>query len=52
MKVGFMVMIKKQSNSHCSGRAHNHQEQKGMAGPEFNKEHAPGFFLCEGDCSL
>jgi hypothetical protein len=28
MEVGFMVMIQKQSNNRCSGRAHNHQEQK------------------------
>jgi hypothetical protein len=27
-KVGFMVLIQKQSNNHCSGRAHNHQEQE------------------------
>jgi hypothetical protein len=40
MEVGFTVMIQKQSNNHRSGRAHNHQSKKGMAGPEFNKEHA------------
>jgi hypothetical protein len=28
MKVGFMVMIQKQSNNRHSGRAHNHPEQK------------------------
>jgi hypothetical protein len=32
-------MIQKQSNNHHSGRAHNHQEQEGMADPEFNNEH-------------
>jgi hypothetical protein len=39
-KVGFTFMIQKQSNNCCSGRAHNHQEQKkkkGMAWPEFIK---------------
>jgi hypothetical protein len=28
MKVGFMVMIQKQSKNHHDGRANNHQEQK------------------------
>jgi hypothetical protein len=28
MKIGFMVMIQKQSNNHHSGRTHNHQDQK------------------------
>jgi hypothetical protein len=27
-KVGFMVIIQKQSKNHRSGRAHDHQEQK------------------------
>jgi histone-lysine N-methyltransferase SETMAR len=49
MKVGFTVMIQKQSNRHHSGRAHSHQEQKGAAGPKFNKEHAHCFFQCEGN---
>jgi hypothetical protein len=39
MKVGFTVMIQKQSNNRRSGRANNHQEiKKGAPGPEFNKE--------------
>jgi hypothetical protein len=36
MKVGFTVMIQKQSNSLHSGRADSDQEQKGLASPEFN----------------
>jgi hypothetical protein len=47
-EAGFMVMIQKQNKNHCSGRAHNHQDQKkkkNMAGPEFNKEHAHCFFF-------
>jgi hypothetical protein len=44
-EVGFTVMIQKQSNNCRSGRAHNHQWQKGMASLEFNKEHAHCFFL-------
>jgi hypothetical protein len=39
-KVGFMFMIQKQSNNRYNGRAHNHQEQKGAADLEFNKEHS------------
>jgi hypothetical protein len=44
MKVGFTVMIQKQSNNRHSGRAHKHQEQKGAAGLEFNKDYAHSFF--------
>jgi hypothetical protein len=40
MKVQFTVMIQKQTNNRRRGRAHNHQEPKGAAGMEFNKEHA------------
>jgi hypothetical protein len=51
MKVGFMVLIQKQSNNRRNGRAHNHQEQKkGAAGPELKKQHAV-LFRHEGDCS-
>jgi hypothetical protein len=49
--VGFMVMIQKQSNNCRSGRANNHQEEKGAAGPLCNEEHAYCFFRHEGDCS-
>jgi hypothetical protein len=38
------------SNDRHSGRAHSHQEKKGAAGPEFNKEHAHCFFQHEGNC--
>jgi hypothetical protein len=44
MIAGFTVMIQKQSNNHCSGRAKILQEQKSTSGPEFNKEHNH-FFL-------
>jgi hypothetical protein len=47
-KVGFMVMVQEQSNSRRSRRAHNHQEKKGTAGPEFNKGHAHYFFNMKG----
>jgi hypothetical protein len=47
-----MVMIQKQSDSRCSGRAHNDQEQKkkkkGVTGPKFDKEHAHYFFHVKG----
>jgi hypothetical protein len=44
MKIGFThtVMIQKQSNSLCSGRAHNHQKQK-----RYNR-----FGVQQGACSL
>jgi hypothetical protein len=42
-KVGFMVMIQKQSSNCRSGETHNNQEQKGTAGLEFNKVHAQCF---------
>jgi hypothetical protein len=48
MKVGFTVMIQKQRNNCHSGRAHNNQEQKRPAGPDFNKEHAHCFFDVKG----
>jgi hypothetical protein len=37
-------MIQKQNNNSRSGRSHDHQEHKGAACPEFNKEHAHCFF--------
>jgi hypothetical protein len=39
----FTVMIQEQNNNHRSRRAHNHQEQKGATGLEFNKEHTHYF---------
>jgi hypothetical protein len=41
-------MIQKQCNDRRSGRAHNDQEQKRCAGPEFNKEHAHWIFDLKG----
>jgi hypothetical protein len=50
MKVGFMVMIQKQSNNRCSGKDHNHPEQKRHSRSGV-QQRACSFFLCEGVCS-
>jgi hypothetical protein len=50
-KVGFMVMIQKQSNNDQSGRAHNHQEQKRCGRSRVQQTAFHCFFLCEEDCS-
>jgi hypothetical protein len=51
MKVGFTVVIQKQSNSRSVEEPTITKSEKGTAGSEFNKEHAH-FFWHEGDCSL
>jgi hypothetical protein len=38
-------MIQTQNNNCHSGRARSHQEKKGTADAEFNKEHAHCFFF-------
>jgi hypothetical protein len=43
-KVGFMVMIQKQSNNCCRERAHNHQEQKRCSRSGVPQRNAHCFF--------
>jgi hypothetical protein len=52
VKVGFTLMIQKQSIVEVEEPTVTKSKKKNVADSEFNKEHAYWFFLREGDCSL